>query len=47
MTLINTGAAAKVDLTKNNQPILGFVVGQSGLMAGISLDGSKITKAKD
>ncbi len=46
VTLINTGAAAKVDLTKNNQPILGFVVGQSGLMAGVSLDGSKITRAK-
>lgn len=46
VTLINTGAAAKVDLTRNNQPILGFVVGQSGLMAGVSLDGSKITKAK-
>jgi len=47
VTLINTGAAAKVDLSKNNEPILGFVVGQSGLMAGVSLDGSKITRAKD
>ena len=47
VTLINVGANAKVDLTKINQPIVGFVVGQSGLMAGVSLDGSKITKAKD
>ena len=47
VTLINVGANAKVDLTKINEPILGFVVGQSGLMAGISLDGSKITKSKD
>jgi len=47
VTLINTGANAKVDLTKINQPIVGFVVGQSGLMAGVSLDGSKITKSKD
>jgi lipid-binding SYLF domain-containing protein len=47
VTLINVGANAKVDLTKINEPIVGFVVGQSGLMAGVSLDGSKITKAKD
>ena len=47
VTLINVGANAKVDLTKINEPILGFVVGQSGLMAGVSLDGSKITKSKD
>lgn len=47
VTLINVGAAAKVDLTTLKEPILGFVVGQSGLMAGVSIDGSKITKAKD
>ena len=47
VTLINVGAAAKVDLTKIKEPIVGFVVGQSGLMAGVSIDGSKITKAKD
>ena len=38
---------AKVDLTKINEPIVGYVVGQSGLMAGVSLDGSKITKTKE
>jgi lipid-binding SYLF domain-containing protein len=47
VTLINVGANAKVDLTKINEPIVGFVVGQSGLMAGVSLDGSKISRAKD
>ena len=47
VTLINVGANAKADLTNINAPIVGFVVGQSGLMAGVSLDGSKITKAKD
>jgi lipid-binding SYLF domain-containing protein len=47
VTLINVGAAAKVDVTKLKEPIVGFVVGQSGLMAGVSIDGSKITKAKD
>lgn len=44
VALINTGAGASVDVTKLNQPIVAFMVGQSGLMAGVSLDGSKISK---
>ncbi len=45
VTLIDTGAAANVDITRIKEPIVAFVVGQKGLMAGISLDGSKITKS--
>ena len=46
ITLVTLGAGASVDTMKLNQPILGFVVGQTGLMGGISLQGSKITKLK-
>jgi lipid-binding SYLF domain-containing protein len=47
VALINVGAGASVDLTRIKEPIVGFVVGQKGLMAGVSIDGSKITKAKE
>ena len=46
VALIDVGAGANVDVTKIKEPVVGFVVGQSGLMAGVSLDGSKITKTK-
>lgn len=44
ITLVTLAAGASVDTMKLNQPVLGFVVGQTGLMGGISLQGSKITK---
>jgi lipid-binding SYLF domain-containing protein len=44
VTLIDVGASGTVDTATIKQPIVGFVVGQKGLMAGVSLDGSKITK---
>ncbi len=44
MTLIDTGASGAIDTATLNKPIVAFVVGQKGLMAGISLDGSKITR---
>lgn len=44
VTLIDVGAGKTVDLAKLKAPIVGFTVGQKGLMAGISLDGSKISK---
>lgn len=47
VALIDVGAGANVDLTRIKEPIVGFVVGQKGLMAGVSIDGSKITKAKE
>jgi lipid-binding SYLF domain-containing protein len=46
VALIDVGAGANVDITKIKEPIVAFVVGQKGLMAGVSLDGSKITRAK-
>jgi lipid-binding SYLF domain-containing protein len=44
VTLVNTGASGSIDSATLKKPIVAFVVGQKGLMAGVSLDGSKITK---
>ena len=46
ITLVNTGAEGSVDTTKINQPIIGFVFGQKGIMAGATIEGAKITKLK-
>ena len=40
------GAEGSVDTTKIKQPIIGFVFGQKGLMAGASIEGAKFTKLK-
>ena len=44
VTLVNIGAGGSVDTTKLKEPIVGFVFGQKGLMAGVSLEGLKFTK---
>ena len=44
VTLVDIGAGGSVDTTKLNEPIVGFVFGQKGLMAGVSLEGLKFTK---
>ncbi|MBM4196724.1 MAG: hypothetical protein FJ197_06435 [Gammaproteobacteria bacterium] len=46
VTLIDVGASGSIDTATLKKPIVAFVVGQKGLMAGVSLDGSKITKLK-
>jgi lipid-binding SYLF domain-containing protein len=46
VTAVNVGAEGSVDTTKSNQPIVGFVCGQKGIMAGATLEGAKITKLK-
>ena len=46
VVLIDVGANASIDTTKINQPIVGFVVGQKGLMYNLTLEGSKISKLK-
>lgn len=46
IALIKVGAEGSIDTTKIKQPIVGFVFGQKGLMAGISLEGSKFTRLK-
>ncbi len=46
VVLVDLGAQASIDTTKFNQPIVGFVVGQQGLMYNLTLKGSKISKMK-
>lgn len=43
-TLITVGAGGSLDTTKLAEPILAFVFSQRGLMAGLTLEGSKFTK---
>ena len=44
ITLVNVGAAGTIDTTTIKDPIVGFVFGNKGLMADLSLTGSKYTK---
>lgn len=44
VAVVNVGAEGAIDTATLNRPILAFVVGQTGLMAGATLEGSKITK---
>ena len=44
IVLFVVGAGGSVDTTKLNEPIVGFVFGQEGLMAGATLEGLKFTK---
>ena len=44
VALLNLGAQASIDSSTINQPIVGFVFAQSGLMYDLSLQGAKISK---
>jgi lipid-binding SYLF domain-containing protein len=44
VVLVDLGADASIDTTKANKPIVGFVIGQKGLMYNLTLEGSKISK---
>jgi lipid-binding SYLF domain-containing protein len=44
VALLNLGAQASIDSATINQPIVGFVFAQSGLMYDLSLQGAKISK---
>lgn len=44
IVVVDKGAAASVNTRKFNEPIVGFVVGEKGLMYNLTLEGSKITK---
>jgi len=44
VALITVGAEGSIDTTKIKDPVVGFVFGQKGLMAGAMLEGSKFTK---
>ena len=44
VALVKVGANGTIDTTQTNQPILGFVLGQKGLMYNLTLEGSKFNK---
>jgi len=44
VTLLTVGASAQVTTATAQQPVIGFVLANRGLMAGISLDGARITR---
>jgi lipid-binding SYLF domain-containing protein len=44
VVVVDKGAAASVNTRKFNEPIVGFVVGEKGLMYNLTLEGSKITR---
>ncbi len=46
VALIKIGAGGSIDTTKIKDPIVGFVIGQKGLMYNLTLEGSKYTKLK-
>ncbi len=46
VVLVSVGADASIDTTKLNKPIVGFVVGQKGLMYNLTLEGAKISRLK-
>ena len=46
VALITIGAGGTIDTTNIKDPIVGFVLGQKGLMYNLTIEGSKFTKIK-
>ncbi len=46
VTVVKVGADESINTMKFKQPVVGFVFGQKGLMAGATIEGSKFTKLK-
>jgi len=44
VTLVTVGANAQINTNTAQQPVVGFVLSNSGLMGGVSLDGARITR---
>jgi lipid-binding SYLF domain-containing protein len=44
VTLINVGATAQMTSATAQQPVVGYVLSNRGLMAGVSLDGARVTR---
>ena len=44
VTVVKAGVAGEIDTTTIGDPVIGFVFGEEGLMANLSLEGAKITK---
>ena len=44
VAMVTVGAGGAMDTSKLNEPILGFIFGQEGLMVNLTLEGAKFTK---
>jgi len=44
VTMITAGATAQATTTTVQQPVVGYVLSNAGLMAGLTLDGTRITR---
>ncbi|MCB1970976.1 MAG: hypothetical protein H6851_17000 [Geminicoccaceae bacterium] len=47
VAVLDTGASGEVDTSNIQAPIVGFVFGETGLMANASIEGSKYTRLDD
>ena len=46
VAVVRTGVAGEIDTTTMSDPVIGFIFGEQGLMANLSLEGAKITKVE-
>lgn len=44
VTMISVGATARMTTATAQQPVIGYVLSNSGLMAGVSIDGARVTQ---
>ncbi len=44
VAIVTVGAGGEMDTAKLKEPILGFIIGQAGLMYNLTLEGAKFTK---
>jgi len=44
VTIINVGATAQMTTATAQQPVIGYVLSNRGLMAGVTLDGARVTR---
>jgi lipid-binding SYLF domain-containing protein len=44
VTLVTVGANAQVTSATAQQPVIGYVLSNRGLMAGVTLDGARVTR---
>ena len=44
VAVVTVGAGGEMDTAKYKEPILGFIIGQKGLMYNLTLEGAKFTK---
>jgi lipid-binding SYLF domain-containing protein len=44
VAVVKVGVAGEIDTNTLSEPVIGFIFGEQGLMANLSLEGAKITK---